>query len=140
VKFSVRYVHKISPTVQDIGLDIELSFKARLSSRNLAQELREKKVLEPETRVRSFRQEGRSLVVFPDRGIWHSVILTPKDIVWFVVLNQYDTILAVLDGSSLAAAQAKAKEIEEKTSSETRLEKVCRSFRPEVGKNFKNYY
>lgn len=134
MKFSVRYVHKISPSVQDIGLDVDLSFKARLYTRNLAQELRDLKVLEPGTRVREFRQEGQSLVVFPDRGIWHSVILTAKELDWFVVINEEKTILAVCDG--LSEAQAEAKKIQDNTGCLTYVEKGYRAFRQNVGEKY----
>jgi 4-hydroxyphenylpyruvate dioxygenase-like putative hemolysin len=78
VKYSVKYIHKISPSVKDVGPSVDLSWTALHCARNLAKELRDQKVLAPGTRIRAFRDEGDRLVVFPDRGIWHAVILTRR--------------------------------------------------------------
>jgi len=77
--YFVRFVHKISPRDTDVGSNpIEISDGAFSDRKVLARALRTAKVLAPGERLHSFRAEGDYVVAFPSRGIWHSIILTPR--------------------------------------------------------------
>lgn len=79
-KYASRYVHKISSSLRDVGPDIELD-KSTLTNRvSLGKALRDGKILEAGGRIDHFRVEAdKQVVVFPLTGIWHSIILTPKE-------------------------------------------------------------
>jgi len=78
--FSVKYVHKVSPSDNDVGPDVVIPGGAFSDSRKLGQALRTLGVLARGARVRSFRAEGDKVVVFPSMpGLttyWHAVVLT----------------------------------------------------------------
>jgi hypothetical protein len=78
MKYDVRFVHKISPSAKDVSEPIEVSGGAFSDSKTLAAALRKAKVLGAGERLRAFRVEGDRVVAFPDRGIWHSIVLTPS--------------------------------------------------------------
>lgn len=74
----IRYVHKISPRdtdVREASLNILDLDTHNLTALGAA--LRKAHVLESGTRVRSARHENGKIVVFTDRGIWHSIVITP---------------------------------------------------------------
>ncbi len=79
-RFSVRYVHKISPRADDRGPDVDLSDADLKSNGALAKVLRDKKAgLQPGGRISSFRIDKNDghISAFPGSG-WHCIILTPK--------------------------------------------------------------
>lgn len=80
--YSVRYVHKISPSSKDTGPDVVIPDGAFSNKNTLARALRNVKVLGAGARIRTFRVEGNQVIVFPMMpGLttyWHSVILTKK--------------------------------------------------------------
>lgn len=87
--YSVRYVHRISPSDRDVGPDVILDLTdlplGRLgpeTRKALAAQLRAMRVLAPGVRVREARHTQGQLVVFPTypglTSYWHSVILTEK--------------------------------------------------------------
>jgi hypothetical protein len=80
--FSVRYVHKISPSEKDVGPAVSLSPGAFSNSKTLGKALREAGVLLPGGRVRNFQVEGDKVVVFPVvprlTTYWHSIVLTSE--------------------------------------------------------------
>jgi hypothetical protein len=78
VVYRTKYTHKISPSERDIGPDVSLSPKHLEDETRLGAVLRAERVLGKGERVREYRVEpsGR-VVVFPNKGIWHSIVLTP---------------------------------------------------------------
>jgi hypothetical protein len=76
--FSVRYIHKISPQPGDVAEPIEVSLDQDINCRSLGKILRDSKILLSGERLNSCRLEddGR-IVAFPQKSIWHSIILTP---------------------------------------------------------------
>jgi hypothetical protein len=79
MKYDVRFVHKISPRASDVSGPIEVSGAAFSDRKVLAASLRKAKVLGAGERLRTFRVEGDRIIAFPDRGIWHSIVLTPSN-------------------------------------------------------------
>jgi hypothetical protein len=82
-RYSVRYIHAISPRPTDVGPDVELTKEDLTDARSLAKALREAHVLCAGSRLREYREEGHvavgtlRIVAFPDRSAgWHSIILT----------------------------------------------------------------
>jgi hypothetical protein len=82
-EWMVRYVHKISPSNQDVKGPITIPGGAFSNSKMLGAALRRAGVLAPGAQVRSFRVEGDKVVVFPSlpgsTTYWHSIILTNAD-------------------------------------------------------------
>mgnify|MGYP003488855431 CR=1 FL=1 len=76
--FSVRYIHKISPSAQDVGPDIELT-EADINS-PIRAKLRELKILRKGQRCTHRIEAEGKIVIFPWDSVWHSIILTPKTI------------------------------------------------------------
>jgi hypothetical protein len=81
--YSVRYVHKISPSPNDVAPhDITLTYEDthRGDRRRLAKALREQDILSKGETVRDFRVEDNGrIVVFPPRAsIWHAIVLEPR--------------------------------------------------------------
>jgi hypothetical protein len=80
-KYSVRYVHKVAPSTNDVGPDVEIPNGAFSDSRTLAGALRRSGALVSGARVATFRVEGDKTIVFPflpgSTTYWHAVILTP---------------------------------------------------------------
>jgi|SRR6478735_2048945 len=80
-KYSVRYVHKIAPSTNDTGPDVEIPNGAFSDSKTLASVLRAAGVLASGARVATFRVEGDKTIVFPflpgSTTYWHAVILGP---------------------------------------------------------------
>lgn len=78
--YSVRYVHKISPSPNDVRGEVLLPDSAFSDKRMLARYLRETGVMLKGTCIRDMRVEGDRVVVFPlCPGLstyWHSIILT----------------------------------------------------------------
>jgi hypothetical protein len=79
MRYDVRFVHKISPRDSDVSGPIEVGGGAFSDRKTLAATLRKAKVLGAGERLRTFRVEGDRVVAFPDRGIWHSIVLTPSN-------------------------------------------------------------
>jgi len=77
-------------------------------------------------------------IVFQGRAVsvQKSFDSRPKELEWFVVINEEKTILAVYGGALLSEAQAKAKEIQDNTGCLTYLEKGYCELRPHVGDKF----
>lgn len=78
-RYSVRFVHPISPSDRDVGEDVLLDDKAFSDRKVLGAELRRRGVMEAFGRVREFRVEGDRVVVFPKvpgYSTWHSIVLT----------------------------------------------------------------
>jgi hypothetical protein len=80
-KYSVRYVHAIANSSNDVGKEFEIHAGAFSDSKALGKALRDAGVLASGARVREFRVEGDKVIVFPAIGgsttYWHSVILSP---------------------------------------------------------------
>lgn len=78
--YSVRYIHKISPSDKDVGPDVELPGSAFADRNKLGAALRKARVLMQGGRVTSFRVEGNKVVVFPSvpglTTYWHAIVLT----------------------------------------------------------------
>jgi len=82
--YSVRYVHKVATSNQDIGDDVVLTDADLINNKTLGACLRKRGVLCKGVRVREWRAESNGkIVVFPTypslTTYWHSVILTPKE-------------------------------------------------------------
>lgn len=82
--YSVRYVHKISPSEQDKHHDIELDAGDLVDAKSLAKALRAQGALAPGGRIISYRAEGNGqvVVVFPAvpglTTYWHCIVLMRK--------------------------------------------------------------
>lgn len=78
--YSVKFIHKISPSDKDVGPDVDVLDGAFSNSRTLGRALRDLRVLLKGARVASFRVEGDKVVVFPRlpglSTYWHAVVLT----------------------------------------------------------------
>jgi hypothetical protein len=79
--YMVRYVHKISPSPNDVMGPVSIPDTATENRVKLGAALRKAKVLARGARVSHFRLEGKKIVVFPSypglTTYWHSVILSP---------------------------------------------------------------
>jgi hypothetical protein len=77
-RYSVRYVHNISPRDTDISPNVELDAESLETRGALGAALRRHAVLSTGEHIRAYRVEpsGR-IVAFPRASIWHSIILTP---------------------------------------------------------------
>ena len=77
MRYTTRYVHKISPRDTDTGPVDDLD-EVPDDNRECGRLLRKNGLLARGERVTGFRIEadGR-LVAFPAASIWHSIILTP---------------------------------------------------------------
>lgn len=76
--YTIRFVHKISPQWADVET-FELPDGTFSDSRTLqADALRDAGAMSPGERLRGFRVEGDKTVCFPDRGIWHALVITPE--------------------------------------------------------------
>ena len=80
-RFSVRYVHPISPRLSDTGPDVEIPDGAFADRKKLAAVLRQQGALCSGARIKGFRVEGPNVVAFPVcpgiTSYWHSVTLAP---------------------------------------------------------------
>lgn len=80
-RFSVHYVHPISPRLSDVGPDVDIPDNAFSNRKTLAAALRLQGALCPGARVTSFCVVGPNVVVFPSvpglTSYWHSVTLAP---------------------------------------------------------------
>jgi hypothetical protein len=82
-RYSVRYVHKISPRETDVAPDIELSDDVLAHKAALGKALRACRVLQYREPIQQFRIEADGRVcVFPGNynGIttgWHCIVLSP---------------------------------------------------------------
>ena len=82
--YSVRYVHKISPSNSDVGPDVVLLWSDFIDRKKLGKALREGKVIGPGSALTNFRAEGGRIedgarvIAFPRSSVWHSIILTLK--------------------------------------------------------------
>jgi hypothetical protein len=78
--YMVGYIHKVSPSPQDVWGPVCLNDNAFSDSKTLGAALRKAHVLIPGGQVRQFRVEGDKVVVFPSAPgmttYWHSIILT----------------------------------------------------------------
>jgi len=78
--YMVGYIHKISPSPQDVWGPVCLNDNAFSDSKTLGAALRKAHVLIPGGQVRQFRVEGDRVIVFPSAPgmttYWHSIILT----------------------------------------------------------------
>jgi len=74
-RYSVRYVHKIAPSEKDVS-EFTLPDGAPSDRNTLAKALRKAGALQSGERLREFRVEGDKTLAFPDRGIWHCLVLT----------------------------------------------------------------
>ena len=77
MRYTTRYVHKISPQPGDTGPAVDLD-EPPTSNADCGRLLRKHGLLARGERVTSFRVEadGR-IVAFPAASVWHSIILTP---------------------------------------------------------------
>ena len=75
-RYTITYVHMISTSPMDVGTCLinDNAFSDRVA---LAKALRDGGALPAGTRLREMRGEGDRCVVFPDRGIWHSLCIHP---------------------------------------------------------------
>lgn len=73
---SIRYVHKISPRDTDVCECNTIADSAFADRRTLAAALRARGILVSGTRLREMRVEADRVVCFPDRGVWHSLVIT----------------------------------------------------------------
>jgi hypothetical protein len=76
-KYSVRFVHKISPRDTDVEGPYPFKSDAFTDRKTLGAALRHVGALNAGERVREFRKEGEKIIAFPVGSIWHSIILTP---------------------------------------------------------------
>jgi hypothetical protein len=76
--YRVQFIHKIAPRDTDVE-SADIPDGAFSDSRTLARALRDAGMLVKGSRVRGFRAEGNRVIVFPDRGIWHSLTLTHEE-------------------------------------------------------------
>jgi hypothetical protein len=77
--YMVGYIHKISPSPQDVWGPVCLNDNAFSDGKTLGAALRKAHVLIPGGQVRQFRVEGDTVIVFPSAPgttYWHSIILT----------------------------------------------------------------
>lgn len=75
-KWSVRYVHKISPKPGDTGPDVFLEWESAEGLKHLGARLRSARVLFSGYRLKEARKERPDrIVAFPAGSIWHSIIL-----------------------------------------------------------------
>jgi hypothetical protein len=78
--YMVGYIHKISPSPQDVWGPVCLNDNAFSDGKTLGAALRKAHVLIPGGQVRQFRIEGDKVIVFPSAPgmttYWHSIILT----------------------------------------------------------------
>lgn len=77
--YRIRYIHKISPNACDV-VNAQIPDNAFSHSRTLAKALRDNGVLTSGTRFRSMRVEGEETLIFPDRGIWHCLVITLEQV------------------------------------------------------------
>jgi len=76
--YSVRYVHKISPSPNDIGPEITLETETTATRTTLGKAFREARILDAGQALHSVRTEADGKVVgFPKASIWQSIVLTP---------------------------------------------------------------
>jgi len=73
----VRFVHMVSSRDADVAGPVLIPGGAFSNKTTLAKALRYIGALQPGARLRSFRVEGDKVIAFPDRGIWHAIVLTP---------------------------------------------------------------
>jgi len=78
MRFSSRYVHKISPSERDVGPTVELSIADLENRRTLGAALRRVHIMSHGDSIRSYRVEARRVIVFPNKSIWHSIILSEQ--------------------------------------------------------------
>lgn len=80
-RYSVRYVHAISPSDRDVGPEVRLTDADAVDRKSLAAALRARGTMLPGARIRSYRVEDGKVVVFPSMPgmttYWHSIVLTP---------------------------------------------------------------
>lgn len=79
MELSIRYVHKIAPRDSDVRSCNTIDADSFSGTGSLARALRARGLLAPGTRLRSVRREADRVIVFPDRGIWHSLVITFVD-------------------------------------------------------------
>jgi hypothetical protein len=75
MRYETHYVHKIAPKDTDAGNPVDLSPSDLESKGKLAAALRRAKILPHGGTIQSFRFEDDRIVVFPQKSIWHSIIL-----------------------------------------------------------------
>lgn len=76
MRYSTRFIHRINPRPEDVGPDVDLTPAATVSLSALTAVLWGIQVI-PKNGLREFRVEADKIVVFPRKGPWHSIILTP---------------------------------------------------------------
>lgn len=75
-RWSVRYVHKISPNPKDMGPDVFLEWEPAEGLKHLGARLRNARALASGQRLKEARKEGSDrIVAFPAGSIWHSIVL-----------------------------------------------------------------
>lgn len=75
VLVDVLFVHRVAAHPSDRRNDVSIPASAFQNRIALGKALRAAGVLEKSARIRSVHTEGDRTIVFPDRGIWHSVTL-----------------------------------------------------------------
>jgi len=75
--YSVRYVHKISPSASDTKEPIELNQEDLVNRRALGAALRKTKVLSKGERLTHFQVRSNEVVCFPAASVWQSIVLVP---------------------------------------------------------------
>lgn len=77
--YRVEFVHKIRPSTQDAPT-AQIPDNAFSNKNTLAKSLRAVGVLCKGQSIREMRVEGEKVIVFPSRGIWHSITLTLENV------------------------------------------------------------
>lgn len=75
MRYETRYVHKISPSAKDVGNPVDVEPADLTSRTKLAAALRNAGVLSRGDTIKSFRFEDDRIIVFPQKSIWHSIVL-----------------------------------------------------------------
>ena len=73
--YLVQYIHKISPSDKDTAGPIELSLKDLENRAALGAALRRQRIMHTGDKIKDFRIENDRVVVFPQKSIWHSIIM-----------------------------------------------------------------
>lgn len=73
--YASRFVHKVAPSAKDVGPAVALELPDLTDRKTLGAALRRAGISE---RIGSFRLEDGKIVIFPQKSIWHAIVLTPK--------------------------------------------------------------
>lgn len=76
--YEAHFVHKISPSSNDIEGPFELADGAFASRNTLARALRRARVLSSGVSLREMRVNGDKVIAFPRGSSWHSIAIVPS--------------------------------------------------------------